>query len=65
MKRKECEKKIRDLMIQIGEVYNEYNPDGTYLSLTLIDGTIMVDNNPHKDTKHPIDIYYRIKRKGK
>lgn len=33
MTRKECQKKIFDLMLEIVKVYHEYNPDGQYLAL--------------------------------
>ena len=33
MTRKECEKKISDLMLEIVKVYHQYNPDGRYLAL--------------------------------
>lgn len=61
-KRKECEKQIRDLMIQIRDVYKEYNPDGEYLSFAIMGDTLMA-NNMHftDDADHPLDIYYVIK----
>lgn len=62
MKRKECEKQIRDLMIQIDEVYHKYNPDGTYLSLAIIGDTLIANNmNYTEDADHPLNIYYVIK----
>ncbi len=63
MKRKECEKQIIDLMIQIGKAYHEYNPDGTYLSLAIMDNTLMANNMCYTDdADHPINIYYVIKQ---
>ena len=62
MKRKECEKQIRDLMIQIYDVYREYNADGKYLSLAIMGDTLMADNMGYTDdADHPLDIYYVIK----
>lgn len=62
MKRKECEKQIRDLMIQIREVYRKYDPDGKYLSLAIMDNTLMANNMCYTDdADHPVDIYYEIK----
>lgn len=61
MKRKECEKQIIDLMIQIRNVYKEYNPDGEYLSLAILDNTLMAYNMYTDDADHPLDIYYVIK----
>lgn len=62
MKREECEKQIRDLMIQIRDVYKEYNPDGTYLSLAIVGDTLIANNKFYgDDADHPINIYYVIK----
>ena len=62
MKRKECEKKIIDLMIQIRDVYRKYDPDGEYLSLAIMDNTLMANNLCYTDdADHPVDIYYEIK----
>ena len=64
MKRKECEEQIRDLMIQIRNVYKEYNPDGEYLSLAIMGDTLMANNmcfTESIDADHPVDIYYIIK----
>ena len=66
MTRKQCEKKIRDLMIQIDKVYHEYNPEGTYLNLSIVDDTLMANNSYYSDdADHPLDIYYQIKGKRK
>lgn len=62
MKREECEKQIKDLMIKIRNVYKEYNPDGEYLSLAIMDNTLMANNMCFTDdADHPVDIYYEIK----
>ena len=62
MKRKECEKQIRDLMIQIRYVYRKYNADGDYLSLAIMGDTLMANNMCYTDdADHPINIYYVIK----
>lgn len=63
MKREECEKQIKDLMIKIRNVYKEYNPDGEYLSLAIIGDTLMANNMAYADdADHPVDIiYYDIK----
>ena len=37
MKREKCEKQIRDLMVQIRDVYRQYNADGKYLSMCIMD----------------------------
>ena len=63
MKREECEKQIKDLMIKIRNVYKEYNPDGEYLSLAIMGDTLMAYNMAYADdADHPVDIiYYEIK----
>ena len=58
----ECQKQIIDLMIQIRDVYREYNADGKYLSLAIMGDTLMANNMKHTDdANHPLDIYYVIK----
>lgn len=62
MEREECEKQIRDLMIQIDEIYHEYNPDGDYLTLAIMGDTLMANNMAYADdADNPLDIYYVIK----
>lgn len=64
MKRKECQKQIIDLMIQIRDVYRKYNADGEYLSLAIMGDTLMADNMHYADdADYPLDIYYVINRK--
>ena len=62
MKRKECQKQIIDLMIQIRDVYRKYNADGEYLSLAIIGDTLMANNMEYEeDADRPLNIYYVIK----
>ena len=64
MKREECQKQIRDLMIQIRDVYRKYNAGGEYLSLAIMGDTLMANNMKHTDdADRPLDIYYVINRK--
>ena len=60
MTREQCEKKIRDLMMQIDKVYHEYNPDGKYLHLAIVGDVIMAHNNTHDEKK--LDVYHVIKK---
>ena len=63
MKRKECEKQIIDLMLQIRDVYSKYNADGDYLTLAIMGDTLMANNMAYEDdADHPLDIYYVIKQ---
>ena len=66
MERKECEKQIRDLMVQIHDVYRKYKADGKYLSIAIMGDTVMADNMHYtEDADRPIDIYYEIKQREK
>lgn len=65
MTREQCEKRIRDLMIQIDKAYHDYNPDGTYLNLSIVDDNLMANNRYYSDdADHPIDMFKVIKRNG-
>lgn len=56
MKREECEKQIRDLMIQIYKVYHEYNPDGKYISMFIMDDDLFMNNAYYSDdADHPLN----------
>ena len=62
MDREECEKQIRDLMIQIRDVYRKYNADGEYLSLAIIGDTLIANNMEYEENAdRPLSIYYVIK----
>lgn len=62
MEREECEKQIRDLMIQIHDVYKKYKADGEYLSLAIVGDTLMANNGFYgDDADHPLEMYYVIK----
>ena len=62
MKRKECEKQIIDLMLQIRDVYSKYNPDGDYLNLAILGNALIANNMADEDdADHPLEIYYVIK----
>lgn len=64
MKREECEKQIRDLMIQIDKVYHEYNPEGTYLNMFIIGDFALVNNSYYRnDVDRPLDMHYQIEEK--
>jgi len=74
--RKICEQKILDKMKEIHEIYKEYNPEGRYLTLSIVDDSIMFWNSYHvaytdtngihheaggDDVNTPIDCYVHIK----
>lgn len=62
MEREECQKQIRELMIQIRDVYRKYNPDGNYLAM-FIEGDHLMVNNAYweDDIDRPLDKFYVIK----
>lgn len=61
MTRKECEKKIAELVEQIREVYKEYRGEEGYLSIALFPGTIYFNNKYFaEDSDFPIE-YYVVK----
>lgn len=66
MTREQCEKKIIDLMIQVDNVYHEYNPEGAYLNLSIVDDNLMANNRYYSDdADHPLDMYYDIEPREK
>lgn len=66
MKREECEKQIRDLMIQIHDVYREYNPSGNYLAMFIKGDDLMVNNSYWaEDADRPLDKFYVIEPREK
>ena len=44
MGRIECEKAIIQKMREIMDIYHEYNPDGEYLSMTIVNDHFSVNN---------------------
>ena len=59
MTREKCEKKIRDLIIQIDKVYHEYNPDGKFLYIAIIGDVITAQNSTYDEKQ--LDVYHVIK----
>lgn len=56
MNRIEAEKAVADKLIELIKVYHEYNPDGTYLTMAFIDGSIQCWNDHNeKDILKPMD----------
>ena len=69
MERKECEKQIRDLMIQIRDVYRKYNADRKYLNMFICGDDLedLVVNNAYwnDDADRPLDMHYEIEPREK
>lgn len=64
MTRKECEKKIAELVEQIREVYKEYRGEEGYLSLTLFPGVTFFNNRYYgEDSDFPIDCHISVDQK--
>ena len=55
--RKECENAIETKLLEIWDVYKEYNPDGDFLSLAISNVTLSF-NNKYWEEKRTI---HRIK----
>ena len=53
MTRAECESKIFGKMLEIMEIYSQYNPNGSYLDLCFVDGSIQGTNGKDK-TEGPV-----------
>ena len=51
MTRNECENKIVEKLIEIAEIYNQYNPHDDYLSMT-IQGNNISANNAYFEKSH-------------
>ena len=63
MEREECQKQIRELMIQILDVYRKYNADGKYLSMCINGDSAWANNSFYSggaDADHPLDTYFDI-----
>lgn len=44
MNRAECEAKLEALMREAWEVYKQYNPEGEYLTMSINDGVLSINN---------------------
>lgn len=56
--RQAVEQKIFKKLIEINEIYKEYNPEGNYLSMTVINGIAMAyDLPPESSDKERINIF--------
>ena len=64
MTKQECEERIESLLLEIGEIYKEYNPDGDYLTLCCFvkQGDYFFNNDyPKKDKDKPINKFINKK----
>lgn len=58
MNRAECEAKLAALMIEAWEVYKQYNPEGEYLTMDIINGKVSANNSYWaEDKEKPIQIW--------
>lgn len=66
MTREECEKQIYEKIQEILDIVKEYNPDNTYLSISVLNGGRFVqfwNEDWLKDKEKPIDYYKSITEK--
>ena len=47
MTRNQCERKLAQKIKELWEIYQEYNPDGKYLSVAITDGNPFHCNNEY------------------
>lgn len=61
MTRKECEKQIYEKITEILDIVKDYNPDNTYLNISVL-GVYVHFNNEYwgKDVEKPIYYYKSI-----
>lgn len=56
--RDECERKLLALMREAVAIYHQYNPDGNYLTLTLVNGVISGNNSYFdNDRERPVNFW--------
>ncbi len=52
-----CEEVLLGLAEEMKQVYDSYNPDGKYLTVGIVNGSIFINNSYDSDDKDfPIDI---------
>lgn len=62
MTRLQAENAIIDKLVEIVEIYHDYNPEGSYLSMSFVNGTVDVNNSYQMDDKKkPMDAYVSVK----
>jgi len=61
MSREECEAKIAQQVREIWSTYLQYNPNGKYLTLSVLDGSTIMFSNEYSgdDFDKPIDYHKR------
>ena len=64
MNRLECEKKVEALIREAYETYKQYNPDGDFFSIGIIEGHAAVFNSWFdQDKERPINFWFRVDEK--
>ena len=59
MTRQECENLIIEKLKEIDKIHKEYNPNGDYLSMCILNNDYNVNNEYwDDDTNYPIQRYY-------
>lgn len=58
MKKQLCESLLISKLYEINDIYNKYNPEGNYLTLAIVNGSFIINNDHYdRDKNNPIDIY--------
>lgn len=61
MTRKECERAIAEKLREIWDIYQEYAPGGTGLSLIVTDHSVIIFNTDSMNGgERPLDYYERV-----
>lgn len=66
MTRKQCENEILKRLKEIQEIYKQYHPNGDYLSISIGNDCISMNNAywEENDEKNPLNFYEVNGRKG-
>ena len=56
----ECEAAVLKKLLEIEEICKQYNPDGNYISMCILNGHYSVNNDYQEaDKDHPLNAWYR------
>lgn len=58
MNRKETEQAMMEKLTEIVDIYHQYNPNGTYLAVSYVDGYLSIWNAHYgSDSAKPINVF--------
>lgn len=62
MTKEKCEETLEHLARAIVDVYHEYQPEGTYITVTYTDGGLMFWTSVHDEASKRIDKYFDLNK---